>query len=256
VERRLSRSVARLRSVGQIGCVALALIGSAGLAIHVNAAGAGKAPAAAPILQRFLALDDPDPAEFRALRHLEARNDHFDKTAWMDVWTEADDRGFHYRIVGEGGSEYIRSKVFRASLETERKMWAEGTPARASLTAVNYEFEERGVQPDGLASIGVKARRKDVLLVDGSIFLNPDDGELVRLEGRLVKSPSFWTRRVEIVRWYRRFVGIRMPVALESTASVLVAGKSTMRVTYEYETVNHQRVGTPQLRASNSTRPQ
>jgi hypothetical protein len=234
-------------------CVTLALVASAGFAIHVYAEGAGKTAAAAPVLQRFLSLDDPDPSEFRALRHLEARNDHFDKTAWMDVWTEADDRGFHYRIVGEGGSEYIRSKVFRASLETERKMWAEGTPDRAGLTVANYEFEERGMQSDGLASIVVKPRRKDVLLVDGSIFLNPDDGELVRLEGRLVKSPSFWTRRVEIVRWYRRFVGIRMPVALESTASILVAGKSTMRVSYEYETVNHQRVGTPQLRAASTT---
>ena len=50
-----------------------------------------------PILQRFLALDDPQPTQYRALRHLDARNDHFDKSAWMDVWTEGNTSGFSIR---------------------------------------------------------------------------------------------------------------------------------------------------------------
>lgn len=222
------------------------------VAVGVHAAGPNTSSTGIPILERYLALGDPDPTQFRVLRHIDARSERLGKSAWMDVWTEADRSGFRYLIVGEGGSEYIRSKVFRASLETERKMWAEGTPARAALTPNNYLFEDAGVQADGLASLFVKPRRKDDLLIDGSIYLNPDDGDLVRLEGRLVKSPSFWTRRVEIVRWYSRFAGIRMPVALESVAHVLVAGKSTFRVTYEYETVNGHRFGSPQLRAANS----
>jgi hypothetical protein len=40
-----------------------------------------------------------------------------------------------------------------------------------------------------------------------------------------------------------------MPVALESVANVVVAGRSTFRMSYEYETVNGQRVGSPQPRA-------
>jgi hypothetical protein len=197
-------------------------------------------------LERFFALADPTPNEVRALRHLEASNDHFDKTAWMDVWTEADRSGFRYRIVGEGGSDYIRSRVFRATLKTEGEMWASGAPERAGFTHDNYIFEDRGAQPDGLVSLQVKPRRKDLLFVDGSIFLNPDDGDLVRLEGRLSKTPSFWTRRVEIVRWFRRFAGFRMPVAVESVANVLIAGRSTFRMTYEYESINGHHVGDPQ----------
>ena len=216
------------------------------LVAHGNAAGpSGASPA---ILQRFLALDDPTPTQFRALRHLEARNEKFAKSAWMDVWTEADPSGFRYRIVAEDGSDYIRSRVFRASLETEREMWAAGAPDQAALTPMNYVFEDRGAQPDGLASLSLKPRRKGVLLVDGSIYLNPDDGELVRMEGQLSKTPSFWTRRVEIVRWYQRIAGFRMPTALESVASVRIAGVSTFRMTYEYESINGQRVGTPQPR--------
>src|SRR5438045_4113571 len=93
-----------------------------------DAGATGPANPAPAILQRFLALDDPTPTQFRALRHLDARNDKFEKSAWMDVWTEGDANGFRYRIVSEEGSDYIRSKEFRASLETEREMWAAGTP--------------------------------------------------------------------------------------------------------------------------------
>jgi hypothetical protein len=182
------------------------------------------------------------------MRHVDATSERFGQSAWMDVWTEADHDGFRYRIVGEGGSEYIRSKVFRATLETERQMWADGSPARAALTLANYEFTDAGTGPDGLASLTLKPRRKGELLVDGSIFVNPDDGDLVRLEGRLVKSPSFWTRRVEIVRRYKRFASIRMPIALESVAHILIAGRSTFRVTYDYESVNGQKFGSPQAR--------
>jgi hypothetical protein len=225
------------------------------LVVPSRAAGpAGTSPA---ILQRFLALDDPTPSQFRALRHLEARNDKFEKSAWMDVWTEGDASGFRYVIVSEDGSEYIRSKVFRASLDTECKMWASGAPDQAALTPDNYVFENPGSQPDGLASLTVTPRRKDVLLVDGTIFLNPEDGELVRMEGRLSKSPSFWTRRVAIVRWYRRIAGFRMPTALETVANVRIAGISTFKMSYEYESINGQRVGNPQPRmlARASTTP-
>jgi hypothetical protein len=53
------------------------------LAAHVGAAGP---TGASPLLQRFLALDDPTPTQFRALRHLEARNEKFDKSAPRSKW--------------------------------------------------------------------------------------------------------------------------------------------------------------------------
>jgi hypothetical protein len=203
-----------------------------------------------PILQRFLALDDPQPTQYRALRHLDARNDHFDKSAWMDVWTEGNTSGFTYEIVAEEGSDYIRSHVFREALEMERRAWKPGAPDRGSVTPANYVFAAGSDQPDGLTTLTLKPRRHDILLVEGAMFLNPDDGELVRIEGRLAKTPSFWTKRVEIVRRFQRIGGVRMPVALESVAEVRVAGDSTFKMTYEYESINGQAVGAPEVRAS------
>ena len=165
----------------------------------------------------------------------------------MDAWTEFDHAGgFRYEVVGEGGSSYICKKVLLAALDGEQKLWASREPQRASVTLDNYSFHNGGSTPDGLEWLGVTPRRKDVLLVDGSIFLQPADGELARIEGRLSKSPSIWTRRVEIMRQYQRIGGVRVPVTVESVAHVLIAGRSTFRMTYEYQTINGQHVGDPQ----------
>ena len=67
-------------------------------------------------------------------------------------------------------------------------------PQKASFTRENYEFHDRGAAVEGLTPVGVTPRRKDVLLIDGSIFVHPDDGDLRRIEGQLSKAPSIWTR--------------------------------------------------------------
>ena len=199
------------------------------------------------VLQRFLARAEEPPVEYRALRRLEAQNPKFKQGAWMLAWTEYDHvNGFRYQIVDEGGSGYIRSKVLRAALDGERKIWADREPQKSSFNHDNYMFDDGEVSADGLASVGVKPKRKDVLLVEGAIFVQPGDGELSRIEGKLSKTPSFWTRRVDVVRRYERMAGVRVPVEIESVAQVLIAGRSTFKMTYEYQTINGQHVGDPQ----------
>jgi hypothetical protein len=202
-----------------------------------------------------IARKDPPARQYRALRHLEAQSDKLGGSAWIDAWTAVDPvGGFRYQIIGEGGSGFVRGKVLRPWLDGEKKMWAAGDPERASLSLENYTFADRGLSADGLAWLDVKSRRKDVLLVDGSIYVNAIDGDLVRIEGRLSKSPSFWTRRVEVIRCYQRINGIHMPVSIESVAAVLIAGRSTFKMTYQYETINDQHVGDPVVIAA--TAPQ
>jgi len=177
------------------------------------------------------------------------RNQHFGASAWMDVWTEADDAGgFRYQVVAEGGSAYIRRRVFIAALDGEQKLWRDGEPKRSRFDHTNYSFKDDGAIEGELASLAITPKRKDMLLVDGWLFVKKEDGDLVRIEGRLSKNPSFWTRRVEIVRRYGRVGGARVPTDIESVAQVLIAGQSTFRMTYDYETVNGVRVGNPQPR--------
>ena len=193
-----------------------------------------------PVIQRFLEAAIP-LTQYRALRRLEAGNGHLDEPAWMVVWTEADVSGFRHEIVGAAGSAYVRDRVFLQTLRTEQAMW--GAANRGAITPDNYTFVDKGADEAGLAWVALTPRRKDVLLVNGSIFLRPEDGDLVRIEGTLSKTPSFWTRRVEIIRHYERLAGVRVPVFLQSVAHIRIAGRSTFTMTYQYESVNGIPVG-------------
>ena len=74
------------------------------------------------------------------------------------------------------------------------------------------------------------------------MFLQPADGRLVRLEGRLAKSPSFWAKNVDIVRRYQCIHGAVVPVELNSTAQLRFLGGATFRMTYAYSQINGQPV--------------
>ena len=65
------------------------------LAAHVGAAGpAGASPLS---LQRFLALDQPTPPQFRSLPQPVARNDKVEKSACIQVCNDADGPTYRYR---------------------------------------------------------------------------------------------------------------------------------------------------------------
>lgn len=159
--------------------------------------------------------------------------------ARLTAWTSLDPvNGFQYSILEESGSGLIRNKVLRAALEAERSLKRADEAARGALTADNYSFGRGEALENGLIRIDIKPRRRDTMLVTGSILLTEADADLARVEGVLVKRPSFWTREVQVVRRYSRVAGVRVPVSMASTARVLIAGRSTFSMTYEYETIN------------------
>lgn len=172
---------------------------------------------------------------YRARRFLQARNARFKTSGWLEAETSFGPSGFSYDVLSEGGSSTIIGKVLRPALEAERQ--ALGNTAAAALTDANYSFTDDGFV-NGWARIRMVPRRHDRLLVDGWLFVVPDSGDLVELQGRLVKSPSFWVSRVGIVRRYARIAGIRVPVSTESTAAVRFAGESTFSMHYVYEMIN------------------
>ena len=117
-------------------------------------------------------------------------------------------------------------------------MVAAGEDTRSSLARANYTFQEKGIDDDGLARVLLSPRRKERALVAGVMLLRPDQGELVRVEGRLAKNPSFWVRNVDIVRTYERIGGVVVPVAMDSTAQIRFFGAATFRMTYIYSEIN------------------
>jgi hypothetical protein len=210
------------------------------LTLSLESAGRTESNAAVqPVVERFLARPAEHVTTYRAIRVLEGHNERFKMHGAIEAMTELSPAGgFTFTILNETGSDYIREKVLRPILETEAKVLASGTASRSALTAENYDIGGGELTEAGLVRMFAKPRRKDLSLIDGSVFVTSDDADLVRVEGRMSKNPSFWTTRVNIVRHYDRVGGIRVPVRLDSTAQIRFAGESTLSMIYKYEMVN------------------
>jgi hypothetical protein len=207
------------------------------LLIAVGLAPAMRATAPDPddSIRQFLARNEAAPA-YRAVRRLEAANGT--RSGWLEAVTEyVPHTGFRYYVSAEGGNAYIREKVLRGVLDGEKDAIARGEAQRSSLVGDNYTFQAKGIGDDGLVAVMVSPRRKERTLVSGHMFLAPD-GRLVRLQGQLAKSPSFWIRNVAIVRTYDRIAGRVVPVAMESHAQMRVFGQATLHMTYQYSHIN------------------
>jgi hypothetical protein len=240
-------------TVGHADCCLISMVrGIAGVVVlgtlvGLSVQGLAGAPAPAPAaaasenfaIERFLSDLDKPPVAYQARRRLEASSAKLNESAWMEAVTEYDpNTGLTYSIVAQGGSDRIAHRVLKAVLEAERETSTRAEWRKGRLSHENYAFDFGGDAGDGMLKLQLTPRRRDSRLVLGSALVTADSGDLVRIEGRLSKSPSFWVRWVKVSRSYSPIGGAMMPVAVESTADVRIAGMSTFAMTYDYQMVD------------------
>ena len=192
-------------------------------------------------MDRFLAQKEAPLASAVTRRHLVATTRGGAMSGWIDACTFLNGNEMRYEVVAQGGSSAVRKRALIAALDGEVKARHEGDAARAALVPANYEFAPVDA-PGDVLRVTLKPKRNDSMLIDGAMSLARDSGELLSIEGRLVKSPSFWTRQVHVTRRYARIAGVRVPVAMESRAKILVMGASTFDMSYRYLAINGEPV--------------
>ncbi len=196
----------------------------------------------ADLVQRFIDGDGQVLTSYRARRTMTASSRGGKMRASLVAMTSLDpEHGFAWQVLDEEGSGLIRGKVLKAALAAEAQLATRGEASRGALTPLNYTFGDEATAEEGRVAIGIQALRRDTMLLNGRILLSAVDGDLLRVEGHLVKRPSFWTRKVWVTREYGRVAGVRVPLRMTSHADVLIAGASDFEMVYSYEAIN----GTP-----------
>ena len=196
--------------------------------------------AADPVFEQVLAKSNTvAPPPYRAFRRMEGGLLDSDRRGWIEAWTEyTPGRGFTYDVVREGGSEYVRNKILRGMLVSEQKLIASGKRLHASLESMNYLFEDGGMADGGLQRVLLKPAKKSDGILTGSVLVDPESGLMTRIEGRLVKSPSFWLRDVDVTYKYAHVGDRVVPVEMTSTGRVRMFGRSNFRMVYDYESID------------------
>jgi len=227
-----------------------------GLSVHGLAGAPAPAGPASPsefvAVERFLSQIEKPPVAYQARRRMDASSEKLRESAWMEAVTEYDPAsGFRYTIVAQGGSERIQRRVLKSVLEAEKDNSTHAEWRKGNLSRENYDFNFGGRTGSGMLKMLLNPRRNDSRLVNGEALLTAASGDLVRVEGRLSKSPSFWVKWVNVSRTYAPVAGAMMPISIDSTADVRIAGVSTFAMTYDYQMVNgHAINAAPRVLAS------
>lgn len=161
-------------------------------------------------------------------------------TAEMTVKTTyRTDTGKSYVILQESGSEILRKEVLERILDSERLMSQPEQRGQAVLTSANYKMTVKGnevVRGHDCIAVVIVPRKESPYLFKGSIWVDPEDGSIVQLEGVASKSPTILTGASQVSRSYERMDGFPMATRAAATSSSWLLGQTNIDIDYsDYE---------------------
>jgi len=139
------------------------------------------------------------------------------------------------------GDKFVKSNVIVKLLQSEVYHVEKDDPSRTAISPANYKFSYKGESEVGdrlVQVFHVKPRKKRLGLFKGRIYLDAHTGALARVEGRAVKSPSFFVKNIEFVQDYADFDSFTLPVHVHSEARARIVGRTIVDIIHrDYQPV-------------------
>jgi hypothetical protein len=142
-------------------------------------------------------------------------------------------RTLEFKSVHYSGDGFVKSNVITRLLQSEVDHVQKDDSSLTALTSANYKFSFKGTsQVDGrlLHDYQVKPRRKRAGLFKGHVYLDAYTGSLVRVEGSVVKSPSFFVKKLDFVQDYTDVAGFTLPTHMHSEALARIIGRTIVDI--------------------------
>jgi hypothetical protein len=133
------------------------------------------------------------------------------------------------------GDGFVKSNVITRLLQSEVDHVQKDDPALTAIAPANYKFSYKGVSRIGdrlVHTYQVKPQKKRMGLFKGRIYLDAHTGSLVRVEGSVVKSPSFFVKHIEFVQEYADVQSFTLPVHVHSEAKARIVGRTIVDITH------------------------
>jgi hypothetical protein len=122
--------------------------------------------------------------------------------------------------------------VIARYLSAETQTRDESKPSIA-ITPANYKFKDKGISERNgrmVQILQVTPKKKRVGLFKGEIWLDPETALPLREQGRFVKNPSVFLKKVDFVRDYEVVDGLAIPKQIQSIVETRLVGKAEMTI--------------------------
>jgi len=142
-------------------------------------------------------------------------------------------RTLAFKAVRFTGDNFVKTNVILRLLQSEVSHVEKDDPSLNAVTPENYKFSYKGTHELNGRVVHlyhVKPRHKRAGLFKGHIYLDAYSGSIVRAEGRLVKSPSLFIKKVEFVQDYADIESFTFPVHIHSEAQTRLVGRAVVDI--------------------------
>jgi len=140
-----------------------------------------------------------------------------------------------YKIIGFFGDDTVKKEVMARYMTAEVESAGNKKSSELALTPENYNFKYKGLNNKEGHEVHVfelKPRAKRVGLFKGELWIDPQTYLPVREQGRFVKSPSVFIKKVDFVRNYEIRDGVAYLTHLESTTDTRIVGVAQLDIDY------------------------
>ena len=131
------------------------------------------------------------------------------------------------------GDQFVKSNIIVRLLESEADHIHRQEQPQPAIDSRNYKFSYKGIsQLNGIPVhvFEVKPHHKRVGLFKGKIYLDTATGHLLRAQGTIAKTPSFFIKKIRFTQDYTIVAGFTLPTHLHSEADTRLVGKAIVDV--------------------------
>jgi hypothetical protein len=131
------------------------------------------------------------------------------------------------------GDGFVKSNVITRLLQSEVDHVQKDDPALTAISPANYKFSYKGASnvDDRMVHVfQVKPHKKRAGLFKGRIYLDAHTGTLVRVEGSVVKSPSFFVKHIEFLQDFADVQSFTLPIRMHSEAKARIVGRTIVDI--------------------------
>ena len=141
-----------------------------------------------------------------------------------------------FKTIGFVGDGFVKSNVIFRLMQSEADHVQKDQPGDTAITRANYKFTYKGTEKVNgrLAHVfQVKPRQKRAGLFKGKVYIDVYSAGMVRAEGRVVKSPSLFIKRIDFVQDYAQVGDFNVISRIHSVAETRLIGRAIVDISHD-----------------------
>jgi hypothetical protein len=142
-------------------------------------------------------------------------------------------RNLTFDTISYTGDGFVKNNVIVRYLQSEVAHATKDDPSATALTENNYKFAFKGSQTingHDAYVFQLKPHHRRPGLFKGRFYLDSASGSLLRMEGRLAKSPSLFIRSIDFTQDFEDIDGFTLPTHLQSVTRTHLIGRAIVNV--------------------------